>query len=307
MKKIKYQGGITKMITSRIAQMKRKDFHKLISVDKQLSGLKERVDSKVKVDMDVVSFSSSNDFCEQVLSILSYLRYVGNPESWTIYSDGSHTSQQAKMVENVFSFVRIVKVDWDNEKLVDHCKPALDPCKEYLLHYARSHPLGKKLFCYLNYTINKTTLFLDSDVLFYQQAIIIKSLISENGNGWFLPDAEWGCLDSHYKRKQRPQLYQVNTGFILFKKELTHFTKGLEFLKGLNYKYEYFSEQTIVHILLNDNDFIPFDPRIFILNSNDQFDISYLYSREKMAIRHYTGPVRHKMWQKGWKWHLSVS
>jgi hypothetical protein len=46
------------------------------------------------------------------------------------------------------------------------------------------------------------------------------------------------------------------------------------------------------------------DPRQFIVDSADQFDLSLKYYPENIAMRHYTSPVRHKMWQNGWKWHF---
>ena len=61
-----------------------------------------------------------------------------------------------------------------------------------------------------------------------------------------------------------------------------------------------------MHILLIDNEFMPLDPRRFILDSGDQFDFSYLLPFDKIAIRHYTGPVRHKMWQAGWRNQLKI-
>jgi hypothetical protein len=121
-----------------------------------------------------------------------------------------------------------------------------------------------------------------------------------------LPDDDWGCLDSRYKAKNSRELYQVNSGFFLLNRELEDVRKGLDFLNSLNGKYEYFSEQTTYHILFNDNHLMPLDPRIFVLNSDDQFDLSYILPKDKMAMRHYTGTVRHKMWQRDWKWHLSL-
>jgi hypothetical protein len=142
--------------------------------------------------------------------------------------------------------------------------------------------------------------------LFYDKASIINILLSDEANGWFLPDDAWGCLDSRYKAENTTQLYQVNSGFFLLNRELVNLTKGVNFLQSLNGKYEYFSEQTTYHILFKDNNFMPLDPRIFVLNSDDQFDFSYILPRNKMAIRHYTGTVRHKMWQRDWKWQLSL-
>ena len=89
-------------------------------------------------------------------------------------------------------------------------------------------------------------------------------------------------------------------------KKFENYKNALDFYKVLDSKYEYFSEQTIINILLKDNSFMPLTPKTFILDTDDQFDFSYLYNPKQMAVRHYTGPVRHKMWQKGYKWHLGL-
>ena len=48
------------------------------------------------------------------------------------------------------------------------------------------------------------------------------------------------------------------------------------------------------------------DPRQFIIDSTDQFDFALKYYPESIAMRHYTSPVRHKMWQRGWQWHFKT-
>ena len=68
----------------------------------------------------------------------------------------------------------------------------------------------------------------------------------------------------------------------------------MAFLKELNSTYEYFSEQTVMHILSKTNNFKRLNPQDFVVDSADQFDFSYLYTPKNLAIRHYTGPVRHK-------------
>lgn len=308
MRKIKYQGGFTKHITSKIGKNNRKKFNALINTPGKLAELCKKINELPDVNMDIVSFSSSDDFSEQTLSILSYIKYVGTPASWTIYSDGSHTSEQINLLETTIRFVKIKKIDLLNElEVSNNLKSTLMPWQNELLHYANNEAFGKKLFYYMNHPVKKQTLFLDSDILFYNKASVLIYQLNKEINGYFLPDIEWGTLDSRYLQKNTPQLYQVNGGFYIANKEISFINDALDYLKDLNGKYEYFSEQTAMHVLLLGNYFMPLDPRIFILNTDDQFDFSYLFFPEKIAIRHYTGPVRHKMWQKDWKWQLSIT
>ncbi len=160
----------------------------------------------------------------------------------------------------------------------------------------------------MNHPIENPTLFIDSDILFYEQANVLELILTEKpqANGWFMPDTNWGCLDSRYKEKYTEQIYQINSGFIFSNIAFKNLKDSLAFFKTYNFTYQYFSEQTIYHHLLKNNVYMPLSPKTFILDSGDQFDFSYLFKPKQMAVRHYTGPVRHKMWQKDDKWHLGL-
>ena len=306
MKKLKYQGGITKLLTTKIAAQHKSLFAKYINESGNLRQLSITIDKGQPVHLQVVSFSSTYDFSEQVLSVLSFIKYVGIPISWIVYSDGTHSPSQVKLLETSFNFLEVICIT-DFEDYIEHnISNNLLLYKKELIDYANVVPLGKRMFLYLNFDIKSPTLFIDSDILFYSKAECIQSLVTADYNGWFLPDAGWGCLDSRYISVQMPQPYQVNGGMFLIKNSLKYLNEGMEFFRSLGNEYEYFSDQNVFHILLLANGFMPLDPRIFILNSGDQFDIAYSHKVEEMAVRHYTGPVRHKMWQRDWKWHLSL-
>lgn len=308
MNKIPGQGGLTKKIAISIGKSNRAKFLK--QVDRNSSTILNQAKQMNPIAMEVASFSSCNDFPEQLLSVLSFVRYVGIPIKWTLYSDGSHSQEQIEQLENSFDFLKVIKgINWnETQTLKGLCKEELEPYDEYLIDYAKKFPLGKKLFYYLNHSIVNPTLFIDSDILFYKHANILELVLTEKpqANGWYMPDVGWGCLDSRYKEKYSEQVYQVNSGFIFANVPFQGIKDSLEFFKTYNFTYEYFSEQTIYHYLLKNNVYMPLTPKTFILDSGDQFDFSYLYKPEQMAVRHYTGPVRHKMWQKDYKWHLGL-
>ena len=307
MTKIPGQSGLTKKITTAIGNSNRAKFAK--KIENELLSLFEKINQKKSIAMEVASFSSCNDFPEQVLSILTFIKNVGIPVKWTIYSDGSHTDKQKKQIAADFDFVKIISIDFIGvNSLEELCCDELKPYHKYILDYANNHAFGKRLFYYLNHPLNHPTLFIDSDILFYEKANIFETLINENpkANGWYMPDILWGCLDSRYKATHCEQMYQVNAGLMFVINKFENYKKSLDFYKILKSKYEYFSEQTIINILLKDNSFMPLTPKTFILDAGDQFDFLYLYKPKQMAVRHYTGPVRHKMWQKNYKWHLGL-
>lgn len=307
MRKLPGQGGITKKVTTAIGKVNRNKFSKQVVLD--LSQLIDRVNRNKSIAMEVVSFSSRNDFPEQILSILSFIKNVGIPLKWTLYSDGTHTDRQKKHLATNFEFVKVTSIDFIGvTSLEELCCDELKPYHKYILDYALNHAFGKRLFYYLNHPLNNPTLFIDSDIIFYEKSNIFEILINEKprANGWFIPDAIWGCLDSRYKTLHTEQIYQVNAGLMFVLEKFKNYKKALDFYKVLDSKYEYFSEQTIINILLKENFFMPLPPKTFILDSGDQFDIRYLKKPSEIAVRHYTGPVRHKMWQKNYKWHLGI-
>jgi hypothetical protein len=308
MKKLPGQGGITKKIATAIGKSNRKKFLKQVVLNRY--NLFEQFNQKQPIAMEIASFSSFNDYPEQFLSILTFVRYVGIPIKWTLYSDGSHSQKQIEQLEKKFDFLKVIKgINWNEiQTLKGLCKEELEPYEEYLLDYAKKFPLGKKLFYYLNHLIQNPTLFIDSDILFYEHASVLELILAEKpqANGWFMPDFSWGCLDSRYKATNSEQVYQINSGFIFANIPFKHLEDSLEFFKTYDFTYEYFSEQTVYHHLLKNNVYMPLTPKSFILDSGDQFDFSYLYKPKQMAVRHYTGPVRHKMWQKDYKWHLGL-
>jgi hypothetical protein len=308
MKKLPGQGGLTKKIATSIGNVNRTKFAK--QIDFNLSTLVDKVKGKEAIAMEVASFSSSNDFPEQILSVLSFMRYVGTPIKWTMYSDGSHTEDQIEQIKSCFKFIEFKRgINWGTiQSLKGNCKEELEPYEEYLIDYAKKFPLGKKLFYYLNHQIDGPTLFIDSDILFYEKAATIELLLTEKpqATGWFMPDTGWGCLDSRYIAMNNEQFYQVNSGFIMANVAFEYLTDSLDFFKTYNCTYEYFSEQTVYHHLLKANGFMPLTPKTFILDASDQFDFKYLKTPSEMAVRHYTGPVRHKMWQKNYRWHLNI-
>jgi hypothetical protein len=291
-KKIKYQGGLTKIICARFGRHGKKEFSKLISID-QLPHVKAR---EKKWDIDVVSFSGKRDFEEQVLSILSFLRYAGKPKRWVIYSDDSHTKFHHDFISRNFDFASIERWNKNEDKYA--------PYAATLDSYMKYNVLGKRMYAYANHLSDGQIIFLDSDVVFYSAIFEKLDIVIKDGGSWYLPDAGWGTLDSRYKASHVPEMFQLNGGCFIsspaFSWELAY-----AYLQSLNNTFEYFSDQTAFHIAFIGQGAKPLDPRVCVLNCDDQFDFSYKYGPEEIALRHYVNPIRHKMWQKNWKWHLN--
>lgn len=288
-KKIKYQGGITKMICQKRAERNKKSFRKgLAAIDiSSLANTKQ-------VDFEIISFSGAASFEDQVLSIFSFLVYAGVPAKWIIYSDKSYTEEQKQVFKSKFPFVSIV--DWDVFDIVKESKTLSD--------YLKECHLGKKLNVIMGHPYNGQTIYLDSDILCYSNisSYLSSGLLSKGL--WYAPDPMWGDVAGYFEIK-RESIYPLNSGFLILNDK---FNTGdiLEYFESLEGKYHYFSEQSSFEYAFRKQNANMLDPRQFVIDSSDQFDFSTKYYPDSMAMRHYTTPVRHKIWQNGWKWHLKA-
>ncbi|WP_448702974.1 hypothetical protein ACFGVR_11540 [Mucilaginibacter sp. AW1-3] len=288
--KIKYQGGITKKLCQRRAEANKKAFRQeLATID--ISGMV----SPGKVNFEIISFSGAGSFEDQVLSIFSFLVYAGTPVKWLIYSDKSYTDEHKQLFKTQFPFVTVV--DWDVPDLIRE--------KQVLSDYLKECHLAKKLNVIVGHPYTKQTIYLDSDIIFYKNfGYYINSGLLNKGL-WYAPDTMWGTYPDIYFKDKVTSIYPLNSGLLVLDQS---FNKAdiFEYLENLKGKYHYFSEQSSFEYAFRKQNANVLDPRQFIIDTADQFDFATKYYPDEMAMRHYTGPVRHKIWQNGWKWHLQA-
>src|SRR5579864_3830175 len=88
-----------------------------------------------EVPATVYSLSGESDWPEQVASIRSFLRFVGSPKRFFVVSDGSHTAQTIRTLEQIDSCVRVCSL----QSIVKR------NLSDRIQRYAAQHFLGKKL------------------------------------------------------------------------------------------------------------------------------------------------------------------
>jgi hypothetical protein len=87
----------------------------------------------------------------------------------------------------------------------------------------------------------------------------------------------------------------VNTGFLLLFQPLD-WSLALRRFGELDGAPNFFTNQTITHLTMHANGALPFDPRKYVLQLDDQFMHRDRYAGGDLALRHYVNPVRHKFW-----------
>ena len=284
--KLPFQDKIIWLFTRWIANYKRTRF--MSKTNEIMSYIKSRA-SLNQTDIDLFSLSGKASSPDQILSIFSFLYYVGMPRKWTIYTDKTYSDEDKKFINSLFPFCEIL--DWDDKKPIDNIIYECD--MQYFF--------AKKISAIINHPKKKTSIYVDSDVIFYSKFTkYFLSPLLQNEN-WFMSDtlasddSKWFTKDSFIR---------LNSGFFVFNKKFDS-SDVIEYLKSLGGDFSgYFVEQLAFEYAFNKQNAKSLDSRTFILETNDQFRFDTPYIPSQIALRHYTSPVRHKMWQYGWRWHF---
>ena len=115
----------------------------------------------------VHSICGAQEFYQQILSILSFLRHTGIPETWAIASDGSLTAAMEKTLKELHPVIQIVP--WTNF-ITDQNRTVVE-------WYSRKSPMGKKLAVVTGLCATQTSVYVDSDILFFPGASHLRELL----------------------------------------------------------------------------------------------------------------------------------
>jgi hypothetical protein len=238
-----------------------------------------------KIPITVYALSCERDLPEQVASLRSFIRHAGIPDRFTIVSDGSYTENSCNLLRQIHPCVEVLPLE--EMKRTD--------LPQSVYGYASEHPMGRKLLALMSIPIDRTTIYTDSDILFFPGANDLVELArSDNTSSRYLPDCATK-MDDRVIYDDLEKLNPVNGGFIVFKEQLdwSFAVERLSKLKELNH---YFTEQTLVHLTMHYNQAKPLCSKRYVLNVEDQFIYPDKYAGKEIVLRHYVNDVRHKFW-----------
>ena len=235
--------------------------------------------------LDVFSYSGEAALLEQVASIRSFLRHVGRPSHFTVVSDGTYSEQSRRLLKRLDSSVSVSDASgWIPGDLPDEIYP-----------YLKSHPTGRQLALIMSLPKNGPVLYLDSDILFFQGGDDLHACAGTSDvPAFYLPDCRFSG-DERLLRDSAEGNDPVNTGFLLLFQKLDWSASVRRFLE-LEGEPNFFTNQTMTHLAMHANGAVPFDPRKYVLQLDDQFVYPDRYANPQIALRHYVNPVRHKFW-----------
>lgn len=236
---------------------------------------------KNKINLDVISMSGKKFFADQLLSLFSFYYNVGLPHSWTIYSDGTYTEEEI----SIFSKIPGVLV---KEIVIDKYEQEIE-----------QFPTLKKIFLLQNILPTKPTIFTDSDVLYY--ASFKKQIQPFLFSNCYLVDEGKGYFD-RFIPKDISLYLPLNLGMLLLNKQ-PNWQIAWDYIEEriLNNELHYWTDQTATHIMALQEGFVALPKSEFIVGGKDAFSVKDIVDYKKISLRHFVGPIRHKMWQHKWQ------
>ncbi|MEO6871886.1 MAG: hypothetical protein ABI233_06665 [Chthoniobacterales bacterium] len=239
------------------------------------------------VPFSVFAYSNEDSVPEQVRSIRSFLRHVGRPTTYRIGSDGSHTEASRRLL---LAIDPSVSIESTGENL-----PADLP--EKFRHYVTTYPMGKQLGLIMSLPRDdEPVLYADSDILFFGGASdLLERAAEREAPAYYLPDCHESSADQRVFREPNESKNPVNSGLLLLFRKLD-WSLGIERLLELEGEPNFFTNQTLLHLVIHANGARPLDPRKYVLQLDDQTIYPDRYAGPELALRHYVNPVRHKFW-----------
>lgn len=235
---------------------------------------------------EVYSYSGEATVPEQVRSIRSFLRFVGRPTKLTIVSDGTHSSKAIARLKSIDPVIAVCQA----EKYL----PAHVPCK--FATYLKNHPLGKQLALIMSLPGDGAALYMDSDVLFFPgAATMIEDAPPGHSPALYLSDCQNGSADSRLFHTPEETRNPVNCGFMIVFRPLD-WSLAIERFLELEGSPEFFTNQTLIHLVMHANGAHPLDRARYVLQLDDQCTYRDRYAGPGIVLRHYVNPVRHKFW-----------
>jgi O-antigen/teichoic acid export membrane protein len=245
-----------------------------------------RIEPAKDLPLDIYSYSSEAMLPEQVRSIRSLLRFAGRPQSFTVVSDGTHCPRSIELLREIDPVVRV--------RPVEEFRPASSSPK--FDHYIATHPIGKQLGLIMSLPRSGPALYLDADVLFFPGAAdLIVAAQPHRAPALYLPDCRESSVDPRVLRGPNEYKNPANCG-LLFLFQTLDWSLCFERFHELDGEPDFFTNQTLIHLVMHANGAESLDPERYVLQLDDQFGYRDLYATPAIVLRHYVNPVRHKFW-----------
>jgi len=249
--------------------------------------------NKQQSDTVVLMMTGKNLIGMTVISLASIAKNWGRLPRVIINSDGTLT---VKQIQNSVRF-------WPGELSIEGWEDTKDFHKHKnrtaLLNYGDAHPFGKKLAAILHHASAQPVLWIDSDILFFDD---FTPFLPEPAANFMCGGSE-DFIAAYDKRVidltgiNLYSLYAFNAGMLYVSGDHIYEDFKLEqLLRKLHPVYDFCTEQSIF-AYISSNSLGLIWPRSVLCSFNSDAQSVYPMVKVNKIARHYTSNVRHLFWR----------
>ena len=236
------------------------------------------------VDATVFALAGTRQVLDLLVSARSFLDNVGRPREFVVISDGTLSRYDVPRIERLDESVVVRSL---GSLLPDDLPPEV-------LRYGLSEPMGRKLALEVALPVDGPTIYTDTDIVFFPAAGELRTLLAEGGRPRYLVD-ETRSFDERLLTPDERELPPVNAGFIVLFDRLS-WDEPLARLRELDGEPGFHSEQTLMHVAIHAAGGVPLPVERYVLRADDATSFREPLVGSDAVLRHYTAPVRHKLW-----------
>lgn len=173
--------------------------------------------------------------------------------------------------------------------------------------FLRLHPMATKLLLLLAHNEEGSVLYMDNDVLFFQDSAELRQPDNGQPGCRFIQDIGEGSWDPHMlqviQKRQLKRAIPLNGGLLWAEASSLSRTLARDLVQeGWDSKapIHWFTEQTINSALFGEAGAIPLPRETYVVSNQRQFYFEKDVDYDHIICRHFSGPVRHLMYHKAY-------
>jgi hypothetical protein len=248
---------------------------------------------KKPLDIMVIMMTGRNFIDMTRLSVLSVAKSWSALPKLIISTDGSMQADELKKQLGFWPGELVVE-DWQNTAAYHQHKN-----RPALVKYGNAHPFGKKLALIIRYAEQAPVIWLDSDILFFNDFIPYlpkpAAAFACGGTEDFTPAYHETVIK--HTGNNLYDLYKFNAGLLYVSGRDIYETFNLEqLIEAIHPDYDFCTEQTIFAHIASKSLGIIWSKNIVKSFNADSQEIKAMPVKNIIA-RHYTSNVRHLFWR----------
>jgi len=241
--------------------------------------------------------ATPDSFLDALWSAWSWYRFLEPEFELVLFCDGDASALHLDFARRLFPGVKVQNLQ-DMAMKMRGCTPGIAP-------FLDNHPLAKKLALVLTLQKSGAVLYSDSDVLAFSSPDEISTRLESN-HPLYIQEEHHGVFDPAILARAAQlglsHAPALNSGLLYLPSGSLSVDLASNLLAGWEPPMNsWFTEQTVLSVLLQQAGGSPLPRERYVVSNRRQFYWEHDVDYSKIAVRHFTGPVRHLMYLKGMK------